>query len=97
MLELYKILAILANFCDYWTTIIGIRKYGLKEANPLMRPLLKYPIAMAFVKLVLVTYILTNVTKNSAIFASILFGFCASNNLINILRIKYRKKNIKGV
>lgn len=90
--ELFLILAIFFNFCDYWITIIAIYKYGAKEANPIAKWLLKKPILMIFIKLVFLTYAFTKMGIGNLIFFTIIFGLVSLNNFIVIL-IKKRRLN----
>jgi len=90
-----KFLAIIANFLDYFTTVIAIKKYRCKEVNPIARWLLKRPILMFLVKIIWVSYLIIISPKITSIIVCILFGLCAINNFINILISRRRMKKEK--
>ncbi len=95
-LLLLKFLATLMNYFDYLTTIIGVRKYGCKEINPIGRWLLKNDIRLILIKIVLVSLVIGFFMDNelNLIIFIVVFSLVSINNYINILKAKRRlKKN----
>jgi len=90
--SIITLLALIANFGDYVSTMIGIHKYGLREMNPIGRWLMKRPFMIEYVKLVIVSYWISTSTYGTKLFCLYLFGGVTILNTINIL-IKRRKLN----
>lgn len=88
ILIVFKILAILFNTADYFLTIYAL-KQGAKEANPIMRILLKYCPTLAFIlKCIIFNLYILTLNFLSLYIAVIIFGLICINNLLVIWRIE---------
>jgi len=81
-----KILAILVNTGDYFTTIIGFR-YGCREANPIGKWLFKIPF-LAFIVKIGFNFVIWYGNRYLLWACIILFGLCIINNIIKTIQMR---------